>query len=108
MGKAEAQVIERLEFNCKMEKFLKPIEIKIFYDKNLKEITGKNSEISMVSEGLSFANFLYFIFSSYPEIQRKFPPGKLGFLLNGKKPLDNDILKHGDELRLIGIESKEK
>ena len=89
-----------------MKEFPKPIKIKIFYDENLKGITGKSSEVSIVSEGLSFVNFLYFIFSSYPEIQRRFPPGKLGFLLNGKKPNEYDVLNGGDELRFIGIEDK--
>ncbi|KPJ55675.1 hypothetical protein AMJ49_06630, partial [Parcubacteria bacterium DG_74_2] len=63
-----------------MENFLKPIKIKVYYDKNLREITGKDFEEMMVSKGLSFAQSLYFLFSSYPEIQQKFPPGKLGFL----------------------------
>ena len=69
----------------------------------MKKITKKDFDEPVVSEGLSFPNFLYFLFSSYPEIQKKFPPGKLGFLLNGKKPAENDILKDGDELKLIGI-----
>jgi len=84
----------------------KPIKIRIFYDENLKKITGKDSEESTVSEGLNFAGLLYFIFSSYPEIQKRFPPGKLGFLLNEKKPNEYDILKDGDELRFIEIEDK--
>lgn len=87
-----------------MENFLKPIKIKVFYDENLKKITGKDFEEMMVSEGLSFAQSLSFLFSSYPEIQQKFPPGKLGLLLNEKKPTGYDILKDGDELKLIGTE----
>jgi len=69
-----------------MENFPKPIKIKIFYDKDLKEITQKNSEESIVSEGIYFIDLLYFIFSSYPEISKIFPPGKLGLLLNGERP----------------------
>ena len=88
------------------QNFLKPIKIKIFYDEALKKITNKDFEEAMVSENLNFAMFLNFIFTSYPEIQEKFPPGKLGFLLNGKKPNEYDILNDGDELKFIGIENK--
>jgi len=83
-----------------MKEFPKPIKIKIFYDENLKKITGKDFEEAIVSEGLSFANLLYFIFSSYPEIQKRFPPGKLGLLLNNQPPKDFDILRDGDEIVL--------
>ena len=83
-----------------MGDFLKPIKVKIFYDKELKKITGKDSEESIVSENLNFINFLNFIFSSYPTIPKRFIPGTLGFLLNGKKPKENDILKDGDRLEI--------
>jgi len=86
-----------------MENFMKPIKIKVFYEGGVEKITAKDSEIPIVSEGLSFIQFLYFIFSSYPEIQQKFPPGKLGLLLNGKSPADHDILNDNDEVRLIGV-----
>ena len=81
--------------------FPKPIKIKIFYDEGLKEITGKDFEEAVVSEGVSFVNQLYFIFASYPEIQKKFPPGQLGFTVNGKPPRDFDILSDGDEIKFI-------
>jgi len=84
-----------------MEDFPKPIKVKIFFDGNLKKITDKDSEEAVVSEGLSFAMFLNFIFTSYPEIQKEFPPGQLGLLLNDKRPNHNDILKDGDEIKLM-------
>lgn len=84
-----------------MEDALKQIKIKIYYDKGLKEVTKKDSEEMVVSEGLDFALCLHFIFSSYPKIQKEFPPGKLGFLLNNKKPKEYDILEDGDEIKFI-------
>jgi len=84
-----------------MEDFLKTIKIKIFYDDELKKITKTNSEEAVISEGMTFAEQLYFIFSSYPEIPKKYPPGKLGFLLNNKLPNKFDILHDGDEITLI-------
>lgn len=82
------------------QNFLKPIKIKILYDNNLKEITKKDSEEAVVSEEMSFVNFLYFIFSSYPEIKKRYPPGQLGLLLNNRRPNDFDILHDGDEVIL--------
>lgn len=83
-----------------MEKFLRPIKIKIFYDENLRKITGEDFEEAIVSEGMTFVKQLYFIFSSYPEIKKRYPPGKLGFLLNNRLPKDLDILQDGDEIIL--------
>lgn len=84
-----------------MEKFLKPIRVKIFYDESLRKITGKSFEEAVVSENLNFVLFLNFIFSSYPEIPKKFMPGILGFLLNGRAPKENDILQDGDKLEIM-------
>lgn len=83
-----------------MGKFLSPIKIKIFYDRNLKKITGKDFEEAVVSRGLTFLNLLYFIFSSYPEIEKRYPPGELGLLLNNRPPKDFDIFQDGDEVIL--------
>jgi len=90
-----------------MGNFLKPIKVKVFYDKELKKITGKDSEESVVSENLNFINFLNFIFSSYPAIPKRFIPGTLGSLLNGKEPKENDLLKDGDKLEIKVFEIKE-
>lgn len=84
-----------------MGKTLKPIKINIFYNEEIKEITGKDSEKAVVSENLNFAQFLNFIFSSYPKITKRFIPGTLGFLLNGKEPKENDILKDEDKLEIL-------
>lgn len=83
-----------------MEDFLKPMKVKIFYDEELKKITGKDSEEAMVSKGLKFANMLGFIFASYSEIEKTYPPGKLGLLLNNRLPKDFDVLQDGDEIVL--------
>ena len=83
-----------------MEDLPKPIKIKISYDKELKRITGKDFEEAVVPENLNFIDFLDFIFSSYPEISKRFIPGTLAFSLNGKKPKENDILKDGDGLEI--------
>lgn len=66
------------------------------YDKMLQAITGRAFEPVIVSEGITFVEYLYFIFSSYPEIEERYPPGFVGFLINGKRPTDFTILKEGD------------
>lgn len=75
-----------------------PIKVTNFYDKTLQLITLKESEEAIVSEGITFLEYLYFFFSSYPEIQDKYPPGVLGFAVNGKLPTDFDVLKDGDKI----------
>ncbi|MCD6471361.1 hypothetical protein J7K86_02435 [bacterium] len=84
-----------------MEKDLKSIKVNIFYDEELKKITGKKCEEVIVSENLNFIQLLNFIFSSYPEIPKRFIPGTLGFLLNGKEPKENDILKNDDKIEIL-------
>jgi len=86
-----------------MKDLLKPIKVRIFYDRELKRITGKDSEETMISENLNFINLLNFIFSSYPAIPKRYIPGTLGFLLNGRKPEENDILKDGDKLEIFAF-----
>lgn len=84
---------------------LKMIKVTVFYDNNLKKITKKDFEEAVVSENLNFITFLGFIFSSYPDISKKFIPGTIGFLLNGIPPRENDILKNGDKLKIMDMKT---
>lgn len=81
--------------------FPKPARIKISYDQALQEITGKSGEEAWVSEGLPFLFFLKIILSSYPEIENRYPPGILGFAVNGMAPLENYPLKEGDRVEFL-------
>lgn len=83
---------------------VKPNKITIFYDANLEKITGIPLEEAMISEDFAFADFLHSLFVSYPEIPRKVPPGRLGFLLNNAKPEVFDVLKDGDSVTLMAFE----
>ena len=82
-----------------MDKFPRPIKVKIFYDLTLQKITGTPFEEAIVSEGLIFIYFLNFVFSSYPEIPKTYPAGEIGFTLNGKMPTEYDIVQDNDELK---------
>jgi len=81
--------------------FLKRIKVDILYDEELLKITGKASEPAIISDNLQFVQFLNFIFTSYPEIQVKFPPGSIGFLVDGKAPQALDTFKDGDKLEIM-------
>ena len=83
-----------------MKSFPKPIKIQIIYDEKLQELTGVASEDAMVSEGLNFLMMLKFIFDSYPEIFKLYPPGSISLWLNDKRPTEFDILNDGDKIKL--------
>jgi len=87
-----------------MKNNLKSIKIRIYYDDKLKKITKKDFEESVVSDNLQFAQILNFIFSFYPDMQKNFGPGTLGFLLNGQKPNGLEKLKEGDEIKMFAFE----
>lgn len=76
--------------------FPRPIKVTNHYDQKLQLLTGKMFEEVVVSEGIIFLYYLNFIFSSYPKMQSKYPPGSLGILVNGKPPNEFDVLKEGD------------
>jgi len=79
------------------------IKVTNLYDKNLKLITLRDYEDFFVSEGITFLEYLYFWFSSYPEIEKRYPPGILGFILNGHRPTQFEILNNGDEIRFFVV-----
>lgn len=79
-----------------MDIFDKPQTILVTYDKTLQLITDKHQEECLVSPHLSFLLFLHIIFESYPEIQKQFAPGALGFTVNGRPPELDTELHDGD------------
>ncbi|OGK09520.1 hypothetical protein A2767_03295 [Candidatus Roizmanbacteria bacterium RIFCSPHIGHO2_01_FULL_35_10] len=80
--------------------------ITVQFDKKLEEITGYASFHSECSEELSFVQFLYFLFQSYPKIEQLYPPGTIGMTLNNLRPTDFSILHHGDVLKLWVVKEK--
>lgn len=75
------------------------IEVTVRYGKTLKKITGRKEEKIQVVKGTPFLLFLKVIFDLHPEIEKRFPPGVLGFTLEGKAPGEFDILKDGDTVK---------
>ena len=81
-----------------MNKLPKPIKINVVFKGEIADVVGKAEEMQTTSEGLEFIFFFHFLFTSYPEIPQNYPPGVLRYLLNGKPPQNETILKDGDEL----------
>ncbi len=78
-----------------------PMTIKVKYSKELECLTGKNKEDMIMSLGAPFEFLLQSIFSSYPEIFKRYKPGKLGFHINGKPPKNFSPLLDGDEVEFF-------
>ena len=76
------------------------MKVIVQFDKKLQKITGYDSFTSECSEGLTFLEFLYFLFESYPDIQNLYPPGTIGMTLNNLRPTDFSILSDGDIVKL--------
>ena len=79
---------------------LSPIWITVYYDSKLQLITGMPEERIMINQGCPFIFILQSIFMSYKEIQKKYPPGILGFTLNGEPPNPGTLLNEGDSVCL--------
>lgn len=72
------------------------IRINVRYDKKLQEITRKESHPVIMSEWSTFVYLLMNIFMEYPELEKQYPPGVLGFSINGIPPKTNTALFDGD------------
>ncbi len=76
----------------------KAISVNIKFDKNLEKIIGSSGYEITMSEGSNFGFLLQSIFFDYPEIEKKYPPGELGFLINDTPPktytpiFDDDVI----------------
>ncbi len=77
-------------------RFPQPIQITILFDEELTRITKEKESSMILSEGSTFVYLLHNIFMTYPEIEEKYPPGKLGFEINNVSPQINSPLFDGD------------
>lgn len=80
--------------------------ITVQFDKKLEKITGYDSFPSVCSEGLTFLEFLYFLFQSYPKIEALYPSRTIGMTLNNLRPTDFSILHDGDVVKLWVVSEK--
>jgi hypothetical protein len=73
-----------------------PITITVKFDDALQELTAIAEHPVVMSEGSNFSFLLMSIFSEYPDIEEKYPPGALGFTINGVSPKPYSPLFDGD------------
>ncbi|MDO8660214.1 MAG: hypothetical protein Q7K54_06520 [Candidatus Parcubacteria bacterium] len=82
----------------------KAITINIEFDLELQKITGTEGHDVVMSEGSMFMFLLQSIFMEYPKIEKKYPPGMLGFIINGTPPKTYTPLFDGDVVSLsVGV-----
>ncbi len=74
----------------------KAMFLKIEYDEELQKITGKKEHPMVMSEGGNFAYLIQNVFIEYPEIEKQYPAGALGFTINGTPPKAYTPLFDGD------------
>jgi molybdopterin converting factor small subunit len=83
---------------------LQSIHVTLKYDGTLQVITGRPSDPVVLSEGAPFSYLLFNLFQSYPEIERQYPPGTLGFAINGQRPGDDTVLADNDVVEFTVVE----
>ena len=76
----------------------KVIRLEVWYDKKLQEITGREFDPVMMSEGSTFIYLLQNIFMEHPEIEKKYPAGTLGLTIDGVPPKTYTLLFDGDKV----------
>ena len=81
-----------------MDRIPEGCEVVISYDKTLQLITEKEKEDCYISLNMPFFFLLSSVLESYPEIKERFPPGVLGFTVNGRAPDPDTVLKKGDKI----------
>lgn len=79
-------------------KTLKPINVFVRFAPVMESITGRGEMKVVMSDGAPFVFLMHSIFTSYPELPRRYPPGKLAFTLNDRRPTENDFLHEGDKV----------
>ncbi|MBU3965089.1 hypothetical protein KKG29_03115 [Patescibacteria group bacterium] len=76
----------------------KPINIFVKFDPILELITGQTEMKIVMSEGASFIFLIQSIFTSYPEIPKRYQPGRLAMILNNRRPTEYEFLHDGDRI----------
>ena|SRR3989338_6013 len=72
------------------------LRLTLRYDATLQKITGRAEEPMFMGEGGAFVYLLQNVFMAYPEMERRYPPGTIGFTINGPPPKPHSPLFEGD------------
>ncbi len=92
----EEEMRKVVEEMSKVPGMPKAMFLKVEFDQELRKITGKKDIPMVMGEGATFAYLLQNIFIEYPEIEKKYPAGSLGFVINGTPPKAYTPIFDGD------------
>jgi hypothetical protein len=78
----------------------KEVFVYLEFDRNLQELTGKESEKIFLSEGTPVLMLIQAVFESYPGITSKYSLSTLSFSINGSLPSMDSTLRADDIISL--------
>jgi hypothetical protein len=81
-----------------------PVRITMEFDPGMQLVVGEATIEAIVDEGCPFGFVLQNLLIDYPEIWNRYPPGILGFTLNGVAPPFDAPLAEGDRLQFFVAE----
>lgn len=73
----------------------------ITFDGEVALLAGKESSTSWTRDGLPFVFLLNSILTEHPELEERYPPGRLAFTVNGESPEPLTPIRDGDEVRVF-------
>ena len=75
--------------------------VTVRYDSRVAMVVGVRSEDVVLGEELEFCYVLHLLFQNRPEIPQAFPPGVLGFTVNGEPPGCETPVRRGDVIEFL-------
>lgn len=82
-----------------MVDFLPPgITVRVYFHGEIETTIGTSHMPVVLSPNLTIEMLLYFLFESYPELQKRYPPGTLGFTINRVRPTERQALMNNDKI----------
>jgi hypothetical protein len=83
----------------------KYVTVRLKYDEALARLTGQREEDLTLPRGQSFTAVLLFLLDAYPEIEERYPPGRLGILLDGQAPGPLDRIERDAVVEFTAVEA---
>ena len=75
--------------------------VTVRYDSRVAGVVGVRSEEVVFGDELKFCYVLHLLFQNRPEIPEAFPPGVLGFTVNGEPPGCETPVRRGDVIEFL-------
>ena len=80
---------------------MRGVPVRVTYDRTVQEVTGRPEDPLFLSDGCPFVMVLQSVFDQHPTLAMQFPPGMLGFTLNGRPPAPDSRVCRGDHIHLL-------